>query len=167
MAGSEGTPGHWLWRLDAADWIASARREVEHGQRREDARRAAVTHARRAGGMALNGVLVALGGRPELGWDRPRCETAWGRSYIDHLRRVAASDPSAEQSELDPSLAALLAELAEPARELLGISVMPPQGMVALSQLSRRRDPAAGEALDRARAIVEACARFALPDGPA
>ena len=50
---------HWLWRLEASAWLVSAAREIELGRRHLDSRRKAVTHARRAAGMGLNGVLVA------------------------------------------------------------------------------------------------------------
>ena len=79
---------HWLWRFDAPSWLAAAHTELEQGRARVDSRRTAVTHARRAAGMALNGVLVEMVTR---GWSVERCETAWGRSYIDHLRILARS----------------------------------------------------------------------------
>jgi HEPN domain-containing protein len=71
----EKDPAHWLYRLDAAEWLAAAAADLAHGraalQRR--AVRPAVTHARRAAGMAVNAVL----------WLEPH--PAWGRSYMEHV----------------------------------------------------------------------------------
>ena len=139
---------HWLWRLDAAAWLGAAANELAQGEALIAVRRTAVTHARRAAGMALNAVLVELARRA----DSPeRSEVIWGRSYIDHLRVLA--DP-----ELDPSLRAPFElELSGCCRELLAISVMPPTGLVSLA---RARDEAATKALALARQIVETCASF-------
>jgi hypothetical protein len=77
---------HWLRRLDEHGWIAAAQRELDACESSALQRRAAVAHARRAAGMALNGVLIAWVRRePELA-----VESIWGRSYVDHLRAVAA-----------------------------------------------------------------------------
>jgi HEPN domain-containing protein len=68
-------PAHWLYRLDPHEWLAAAATDLAQGraalQRR--AVRPAVTHARRAAGMAANAVL----------WleEHP----AWGRSYMEHV----------------------------------------------------------------------------------
>ena len=85
---SERDADHWLWRLSASQWIDAAVTELDQGEQRISSRRAAVTHARRAGGMALNGVLVAMAAK---GWGRGRCEQIWGRSYVDHLRTLAGA----------------------------------------------------------------------------
>jgi hypothetical protein len=135
-------PDHWLWRLSDREWLDAARRELAQARERLGTRRTAITHARRAAGMALNGVLVSMAGR---GWTQERCESAWGRSYIDHLRALA-----------DPSLAAPFDfAQAERCRTLLAIPVMPPTGLVPLAS---RKDAAANEAVGLAAAIVEACA---------
>jgi hypothetical protein len=133
---------HWLWRLDAQGWLAAARVELEQGRAHAGSRRTAITHARRAAGMALNGTLVAMASR---GWSRERCEQAWGRSYIDHLRAIATSEvPEPFDSEQ-----------ARRCRALLDVSVMPPPGLV---KLARTRDEAASEALELAAAIALECA---------
>lgn len=85
---SEGSE-HWLLRLDAAAWLAAAQREVELGDDADGFRRRQVTHARRAGGMALNALLHA---EYEGGAALPVVEAKWGRSYIDHLRAVAGDE---------------------------------------------------------------------------
>ena len=54
---------HWLWRLDADAWLRAASTELAACEAHLDSRRTAVTHARRAAGMALNAVLVTLGDR--------------------------------------------------------------------------------------------------------
>jgi hypothetical protein len=135
---------HWLWRLDAQGWLAAADAELERGREHSTSRRTAVTHARRAAGMALNGTLVAMLAR---GCSREQCEHQWGRSYIDHLRAIAASDT---HEPFD-------AEQRDRCRELLAIPVMPPTGLV---KLARSRDEAASVALDLAVRIVRACAEI-------
>jgi hypothetical protein len=94
--------------------------------------------------MALNGVLVTMADR---GWTRERCEAAWGRSYIDHVRAIA-----------DPGTAVrgpFGSELSELCRTLLAITVMPPTGLV---RLATRKDEAASQAVATAATIVQACA---------
>jgi hypothetical protein len=133
---------HWLWRLSDHDWLDAARRELEQAREHLGTRRTAITHARRAAGMALNGVLVGMAAR---GWTRSHCESAWGRSYMDHLRAVA-----------DSALAPMFDfEQAERCRTLLAIPVMPPTGLI---RLATRKDEAASQAVGLAGAIVEACA---------
>lgn len=77
-------PSHWLHRLDAAEWLAAAENELRLADEAYARRavRPAVTHARRAAGMALNALLVRA---PH---DR------WGRSYMEHVIALA-SDESA------------------------------------------------------------------------
>lgn len=140
---AERDPDHWLWRYSASDWLAAAHRELEAGRENLGSRRTAVTHARRAAGMALNGVLVAQTAR---GWSRERSEKVWGRSYVEHLRTLADADEQVREP--------FDAELSELCRELLAIPVMPQPGLV---QLARSKDQAAAMALELARRIVEAC----------
>ena len=144
---SERRPDHWLWRLSPAEWLAAAESEIEQGQRRLDSRRAAVTHARRAAGMALNGVLVAMADR---GWSDARCESAWGRSYIDHLRALSRAEDDAAREPFD-------ARMGETCKALLGVQVMPGGGGGGLVSLSRGRDEAQREALQLASSICRAC----------
>lgn len=138
---------HWLWRLSGEGWLAAADAELARGRDQLGSRRTAVTHARRAAGMALNGVLVTM---VERGWSRERCEQAWGRSYIDHLR-ILAGTLASEDTELRGPFDAAQCERC---RELLTISVMPPTGLV---RLARTRDEAARAALDLAAALVRDC----------
>lgn len=93
--------------------------------------------------MALNGVLVSMA---DHGWSRDRCETIWGRSYLDHLRAIAGSDPTPEP---------LAPEHAELCRILLAIPVMPNTGLI---RLAARKDEASSQALDIAEALVRGCA---------
>lgn len=145
---SERDSTHWLWRLAAHGWLAAAHTELVQGRTQLGSRRTAVTHARRAAGMALNATLVALSNR---GWSRERCETAWGRSYIDHLRALATSLDAEQTGLCEP----FDVEQCQRCRELLTIPVMPPTGLVPLA---RNKDEAAREALDTATALVRACA---------
>jgi hypothetical protein len=77
-------PGHWLYRLDAAEWLAAAETELAHAQDKLSHRsvRPGVTHARRAAGMAWNAVLVTAP------------DERYGRSYMDHVVALAQSDGS-------------------------------------------------------------------------
>ena len=135
---------HWLWRLDAPGWLAAAHVELEQGRAQQGSRRTAVTHARRAAGMALNAILVAMSAR---GWSRDDSEHVWGRSYIDHLRTIA------EAGAHEP----FDAEFGQRCRALLEISPMASTGLV---KLARSRDEAAGQALDLAGEIVAGCAKI-------
>ncbi len=91
--------------------------------------------------MALNGVLVHMKAH---GWSERECETAWGRSYMEHLRAVA----EAEDSPLPPIAA-------EAASDLLSIPVVPADALV---QLTRDRATEATRALQLATQIVDSCA---------
>jgi HEPN domain-containing protein len=75
-------PGHWLHRLTAPEWLAAADNELALARAALERRatRPGVTHARRAAGMAWNAVLV----------DHP--DDRAGRSYMDHVLALAATD---------------------------------------------------------------------------
>jgi hypothetical protein len=78
-------PGHWLYRLDAAEWLAAATTELAHADEKLSRRavRPGVTHARRAAGMAWNAVLVTAP------------DERYGRSYMEHVIALAQTpDPS-------------------------------------------------------------------------
>jgi hypothetical protein len=137
---------HWLWRLDADAWLRAASTELAAGEAHLDSRRTAVTHARRAAGMALNAVLVTLGdGDPD---DLEPPEQRWGRSYIDHLRALADAD--------DRRAHPLCAATRAAAARLLAIPVMPAPALV---QLGRGPHSAAQQALAAAREILDDSAR--------
>lgn len=140
-----GAADHWLYRLDAESWLQAASAELASGEARVDSRRTAVTHARRAAGMALNAVLVALGAATG---DREAAAARWGRSYIDHLRALR-DDASLATTELSPEAAATAAALLEISPLGAGGS-----GLVQLTTSARR--PAA-QALDLARDLCRAC----------
>ncbi len=72
-------PTHWLRRFDADEWLLAADTELRHCEETLARRavRPAVTHARRAAGMAWNAVLV-------LTADSAAAEK-FGRSYMDHV----------------------------------------------------------------------------------
>lgn len=75
----EASPPAWLTRLSAEEWIRQGLSELARAEARIAAhdRSAAVLGLRRAAGMALNGAL-------SVRW------RAWGRTYVDHVRAVAA-----------------------------------------------------------------------------
>jgi hypothetical protein len=127
----------WLHRLDAPGWLAAADTELDAGTRRIAERRAAITHARRAAGMALNAVLVAWSDREP---DRDP-ESPWGRSYLDHLRALA----DGKLGPLDEHAAAI-------ARAVLATPLAP-----TLVSLGRRHADIEA-ALAQARALTQACA---------
>ncbi len=132
--------GHWLWRLDAPGWLSAARSELAAGRALAEQRRVAVTHARRAAGMAVNAVLVALAVEPVD-------ELRWGRSYLDHLRALGGADEARRHP--------LSATVQAAAARLLTIAVAP---SAALVQLTRGPHGAADLALDLATTIVDECA---------
>lgn len=129
--------GHWLWRLDADAWLRAARSELTAGEAHVDSRRTAVTHARRAAGMAINAVLVTLGGEDEL---------RWGRSYVDHLRALAGAD--------EPRCRPLSVATAAAAARLLAIPVV---AGAALVQLGLGPHSAAAAALLAAHEVLDDC----------
>ena len=79
----EKDPEHWLYRLTSDEWLRAAANELAHSRRAFSAKsqREAVTHARRAGGMACNAILWL------------RADDSYGRSYMDHLAQLA-KDPA-------------------------------------------------------------------------
>src|SRR6266540_358728 len=81
-------PAHWLHRLTAAEWLAAADTELTHAEAALARRaiRPAITHARRAAGMAWNGVLVAA---PANGF-----ADSFGRSYMEHVVALSHDQPS-------------------------------------------------------------------------
>jgi HEPN domain-containing protein len=85
-------PAHWLHRFTAREWIRASLGELDAAKRAYDARnaRAGLAGARRAAGVALNGLLAATPDAPE----------GWGRSYMDHLTFLAA-DADAPQEARD------------------------------------------------------------------
>jgi hypothetical protein len=83
-------PGHWLHRLDAAEWLAAAATELAHCDEKLTHRafRTGVTHARRAAGMAWNAVLV----------EAP--DERYGRSYMEHVVALAQAADDAIPAEV-------------------------------------------------------------------
>lgn len=134
---------HWLWRLDAEAWLRAAQVELQAGQVHVASRRAAVTHARRAAGMAVNAVLVATPGE----------ELRWGRSYLEHVQALATAD--------EGRLAPLPVSVRAAAGRLVAIAPVA-SGLVALG---RGPHAAAEEALAAAASVVEACAAVVAARG--
>jgi len=106
---------HWLWRLDTAAWAAAADVEWQAAKDNLSRRRTAIAHCRRAAGMALNAVLVASrDGDLDV-------EHVWGRSYVEHLQRLAAGASGPLPSNAVAVAAAILATpMAAPALVGLG-----------------------------------------------
>src|SRR5207247_2618383 len=79
-------PTHWLHRLDAEEWLRAAVNELTRAEAAllRKQHRPGVAGARRAAGMAWNAVLVA------------HEDSAYGRSYMDHLRALVADASVAE-----------------------------------------------------------------------
>lgn len=129
-------PGHWLYRLDAAEWLAAAATELAHCEQTLSRRavRPGVTHARRAAGMAWNAVLVTAP------------DERYGRSYMEHVVALATAPDD------DPTIPA---PVRDAARRLRDAPAAPPQ-LITIGK------PDLG-ALDAARTIVEfARARIGL-----
>ncbi|HEY0709842.1 MAG TPA: hypothetical protein VGG33_23715 [Polyangia bacterium] len=124
-------PEHWLYRLDAAEWLAAADTELVAAadKLRGHSLRAGVTHCRRGAGMALNALLL-YDLRPD-----------WGRSYMEHVVALAQSS-----GDTTP------AEVVEAAQRLRAAPTQAPP----LVQLGRRGelDPTSAAVLDAARTII-------------
>lgn len=137
---------HWLWRHDADSWLRAAMTELEAGADHVAVRRTAITHARRAAGMALNAVLVAWARAQGTADAAAAAEERWGRSYIDHLRILGEAGPEV--------CVPLDTRAGEAARALLAIPVVPKETLV---QLHKSPHEPSQQALDHARALVHAC----------
>ena len=138
MPGSD--PGHWLHRLDAAEWLAAAATELAHAEEKLSSRavRPGMTHARRAAGMAWNAVLVIA---PD---DR------YGRSYMEHV--VALAQTSDDDASIPADVRA--------AARLLRDTPSVPAQLITIGK------PDLG-ALEAARTIVDfARARVGAPAAP-
>ncbi|MEP6652500.1 MAG: hypothetical protein ABJA82_04025 [Myxococcales bacterium] len=87
---SKKDPTHWLYRLTAEEWLASAETELQHcaDSLRRRAFRPGITHARRAAGMAWNAVLL----------DTP--DDRLGRSYMEHVTALANDQHMPEEPRL-------------------------------------------------------------------
>ncbi len=75
-------PAHWLNRLSPDEWISAALGELKRAEEaygRHDVR-AGLAGAKRAAGMALNGVLIL------------HPNEAWGRSYVDHVQALSTDE---------------------------------------------------------------------------
>jgi hypothetical protein len=80
---------HWLFRFSPQEWVFAGLGEVKRAEgayARGDSR-GGLAGARRAAGMALNGVLVL----------DTKVRATWGRTYMEHLTalRADASAPEA------------------------------------------------------------------------
>jgi len=97
--------GHWLHRLDAAEWLAAAATELAHARDKLSHRsvRPGVTHARRAAGMAWNAVLVTTP------------DERYGRSYMEHVIALADTPESDATIPADVRAAARLLRETPPA----------------------------------------------------
>ena len=79
-------PSHWLHRLDAVEWLHAADNELSRAEEAlsRKQQRPGLAGARRAAGMAWNAVLVGAE------------DETYGRSYMDHLKALAADERAAE-----------------------------------------------------------------------
>jgi len=121
-------PGHWLHRLDAAEWLAAAATELAHAEEKLSRRsvRPGVTHARRAAGMAWNAVLITAP------------DERYGRSYMEHVVALAQAPDD------DASIPAAVRDAARLLRET---PAMPPQ-LITIGKPDM-------SSLDAAKTIVE------------
>lgn len=127
-------PGHWLYRLDAAEWLAAAETELAHTQEKLLHRsvRPGITHARRAAGMAWNAVLVTA------------LDERYGRSYMDHVVALAQTP---DDDATIPS------EVRAAAQLLRDTPATPPQ-LIAIGKPDMRALEAAKTIVDFARKRV-------------
>lgn len=101
-------PDHWLYRLNAREWIQASLAELRRAEEAYSQNNARAGHAgaRRAAGMALNGALIY------------EPDEAWGRSYMDHLAGVRKS---MEAPDMVRDAAAQLIEAPTPGGSLIGL----------------------------------------------
>lgn len=127
-------PSHWLRRLDPDQWIAAAENELVQCQQAlaRRAYRPGVTHARRAAGMALNGILFLQ--------EQP----SWGRSYMEHVAALVGDDAAPE-------------EVRAAARALHDTPAAPPE-LVPLGKPDLHTHTAARTIIDWAQARIRALA---------
>jgi HEPN domain-containing protein len=125
-------PTHWLYRLSPDEWLAAADTEMRLAEDKLAARsfRPAITHARRAAGMGLNGVLVL------------QENERWGRSYMEHV--IALIDEEGAPNDVRDA-----------ARTLREIPPAPPE-LVSLGKPDRRALEAARRVLQWCRDRVTA-----------
>lgn len=77
---------HWLFRFSPEEWVFAGvgeAKKADEAYARGDARGGLAT-ARRAAGMALNGVLIV----------EDEARASWGRTYMEHLTKLK-DDPGA------------------------------------------------------------------------
>lgn len=97
---------HWLFRHSPSEWVRAGlgeARRAEEAYARGDAR-GGLAGARRAAGMALNGVLIVAP------------DERWGRTYIEHLVSLK-SDASAPEAVR--SAATVLVDTPPPSPDLV------------------------------------------------
>lgn len=78
---------HWLFKLTPREWISAALGELSRANEayaRRDGR-GGLAGAKRAAGMALNGVLIVVP------------NDAWGRTYVEHVAALARDTTAPEQ----------------------------------------------------------------------
>ncbi len=75
-------PEHWLFRFSPQEWIRAAMKELRVAAAAYTQRnaRAGLAGCRRAAGMALNGALIV------------EPNSAWGRTYVDHVEALAKEE---------------------------------------------------------------------------
>jgi HEPN domain-containing protein len=97
---------HWLRKFSPQEWIRAAMGEMKRAEQAYARRsvRAGLAGARRAAGMALNGALLV------------EPNEAWGRTYLEHLLALRASEGAPEAVR---KAAALLMEAAPLANQLV------------------------------------------------
>lgn len=113
---------HWLRRFSPEEWIQLALAEVrraEEAYARGDGK-GGLAACRRAAGMALNAALVV------------RPDESWGRSYVDHVRAIAADGSAPEAVR---RAAKLLLDTQPPGAEL--VTLRAPRGDAKVVEAAR------------------------------
>lgn len=117
VSGFERDADHWLFRLSPDEWITASLGELKRAEEayaKHDVR-GGLAGAKRAAGMALNGVLIL------------HPNEAWGRSYVEHVQAL-----STDESAPEPVRAAckVLLESAAPGSTLVGLRTKSTDGKV-------------------------------------
>lgn len=99
---------HWLFRLSPDEWISASLGELKRAEAayaKHDVR-GGLAGAKRAAGMALNGVLIL------------HPNEAWGRSYVEHVQALAVDESAPDAVR---TACKMLLEAASPGSTIVGL----------------------------------------------
>jgi hypothetical protein len=108
---------HWLFKLSPDEWITASLAELKRAEEayaKHDVR-GGLAGAKRAAGMALNGVLIL------------HPNEAWGRTYVEHVEALAKDETAPEAVR---AACGVLLGAAAPGSVLVGLRTKSADGRV-------------------------------------